>query len=93
MIRWLEGHAEFRSKSKCIPVFRTQMFERLIGIFTAQRSRYYISVYLSDILELYSITLPTLSYHTFQFGANLPLAEPEVIFKSVWTTLDHELKV
>jgi hypothetical protein len=91
MLRWLEGQAKFRSKSKCVPVFRRQMFERLIGIFTVQSSRYYISVYVSEILELYSVTLPTLSYHTFQFGANLPLAELEVIFKSGWITLDHEL--
>ena len=84
----------FLSIAWALWIFRRQMFESLIRIveysqFKAQA--YPISVYVSDIPELYSITLPTLFNRTFSFGANLSLPELEVICKSISTTLGPEL--
>jgi xanthine dehydrogenase/oxidase len=50
-----------------------------------------ISVYVSDISELFAVPLHTPTDRTFSFGANLPLAELEAIFKSLSSTLGPEL--
>ncbi|KAG6841815.1 hypothetical protein C0991_006699 [Blastosporella zonata] len=49
---------------------------------------YPISVYISDIPELFSITLPTPSNPSLTFGANLPLAELESACQTLIDTLN-----
>jgi hypothetical protein len=58
-----------------------------VNLFVALRfsqfkaQAYPISIYVLDIPDLYAVTLPTPSDPTFSFGANLHLAELEVICK------------
>jgi xanthine dehydrogenase/oxidase len=68
-----------------------RMFNGNVSILQFKAQAYPISVYVSDIPELYSVTLPTPSDHNFSFGANLPLAELEVICKSLSSSLGPEL--
>ncbi|KAF7324796.1 Xanthine dehydrogenase/oxidase [Mycena kentingensis (nom. inval.)] len=50
-----------------------------------------VSVYVSDIAELRGIWPPTAGRHTFEFGANLSLAELETQCKSFLATLDPKI--
>ncbi|KAG6916535.1 hypothetical protein DXG01_006418 [Tephrocybe rancida] len=49
---------------------------------------YPVSVYISDIPELFSITLPTPSIPSLTFGANLPLAELELLCQTLLSSPD-----
>nr|GAT58891.1 xanthine dehydrogenase/oxidase [Mycena chlorophos] len=52
---------------------------------------YPVSVYVSDIAELRGIWQPTPERHTFEFGANLSLAELEQECKTLCSTLDPKI--
>ncbi|KAJ7433709.1 xanthine dehydrogenase [Mycena galericulata] len=54
-------------------------------------AKYPVSVFISDIAELHGIWPPTASRRTFEFGANLSLADLEVACKRLCSELDPAL--
>ncbi|KAF8211716.1 xanthine dehydrogenase [Mycena galopus ATCC 62051] len=52
---------------------------------------YPVSVFVSDVAELHGLWPPTPTRHTFEFGANLSLADLEVACKRLVDELDPEL--
>lgn len=55
-------------------------------------AQYPISVFISDIEDLFAISPPTPTKRTFEFGANLPLAELEDLCKEISATLEPVLR-
>lgn len=55
-------------------------------------AKYPVSVFISDIEELFAFSPPTPTKRAFEFGANLPLAELEDLCKEISATLEPELR-